>query len=104
MSVVEQCRRSSVCETPPRDQCSFDYVLPVLACVLDCACKDKPSWKGHSYVTCDNQWSSGVVIARIRSLRALDHERRNLHPIKLSYHTEDQALLPIKWYQDLGCL
>jgi hypothetical protein len=24
-------------ETPPHDQCSFDYVLPVLACVLDYA-------------------------------------------------------------------
>jgi hypothetical protein len=31
------------------------------------------------------------VITRIRSLRALDHQRRDLHPIKLSYLTEDQA-------------
>jgi hypothetical protein len=44
---------------------SFDYVLP---CVLDCACKDKPSWRGHSCVIDDNQWSSGVVIARSHSL------------------------------------
>jgi hypothetical protein len=35
--------------------------------------------------------SSGVVIARIRSLEALDHQRRDLHPIKLSYLTEDRA-------------
>jgi hypothetical protein len=31
-------------ETPPSEQYSFDYVFPVLACVLDYACKDKPSW------------------------------------------------------------
>jgi hypothetical protein len=40
----------------------------------------------------DNQQSNGVVIARIRSLEALDHQRRDLHPIKLSYLTEDRAL------------
>jgi hypothetical protein len=39
----------------------------------------------------DNQWSSGVVISRIRSVGALDHQHRDLHPIKLSYLTEDQA-------------
>jgi hypothetical protein len=39
----------------------------------------------------DNQRSSGVVIARIRSLEALDHQRRDLHPIKLSYLTDDRA-------------
>jgi hypothetical protein len=60
---------------PPRGQCSFDYVLPVLACVLDCACGDKPLWRGHLCVMDDNQWSSGVVIGRIRSLGALNHQR-----------------------------
>jgi len=54
----------------------------VLACVLDCACRDKPSWRGHSCDTDDNQRSSGVVITRNRSLGALDHQRRDLHPIK----------------------
>jgi hypothetical protein len=39
----------------------------------------------------DNQRSSGVVIAMFRSLGALDHQRRYLHPIKLSYLTEDRA-------------
>jgi hypothetical protein len=63
----------SVCETPPRDQCSFDCVLHVLGGVLDCACMDKLLWRGHSCVTGDNQRSSGVVTARIRSLGALDH-------------------------------
>jgi hypothetical protein len=39
----------------------------------------------------DNQWSRGVVIARNRSLRAFDHQHRDLHSIKLSYLTEDRA-------------
>jgi hypothetical protein len=39
----------------------------------------------------DNQWNCGVVIARNRLLGALDHQRRDLHSIKLSYLTEDQA-------------
>jgi hypothetical protein len=39
----------------------------------------------------DNQWSRGVVIARNHSLRALDHQRRDLHSIKLSYLTEDRV-------------
>jgi translation elongation factor EF-1alpha len=39
----------------------------------------------------DNQWSHGVVIARNRSLGALDHQRRDFHSIKLSYLTEDWA-------------
>jgi hypothetical protein len=39
----------------------------------------------------DNQWSSGVAIVRICSIEALDHQRRDLHPIKLSYLTEDRA-------------
>jgi hypothetical protein len=39
----------------------------------------------------DNQQSHGVVIARNRSLGALDHQRRDLHSIKLSYLMEDQA-------------
>jgi hypothetical protein len=33
-----------------------------------------------------------VVIVWIRSLGALDHQRRDLQAIKLSYLTEDQAL------------
>jgi hypothetical protein len=65
--------------------------FPVLACVLDCACRDKPSWRGYSCVTGDNQRSRGVVIARNHSLGALDHQRRDLHSIKLSYLTEDRA-------------
>jgi hypothetical protein len=52
---------------------------------------DKPSWRGHSCGTRDNQRSHGVVIARNRSLRALDHQRRDLHSIKLSYLTKDWA-------------
>jgi hypothetical protein len=68
-------RHSSVCETPTRNQHSFGCVLPILACVLDCACRDKILWRGHSCVKGDNQWSSGVVIARIRSFGALDHQR-----------------------------
>jgi hypothetical protein len=43
----------------------------------------------------DNQWISGVVIVRIRSLRALDHQCRDLHPMKLSYLLEDRALSSI---------
>jgi hypothetical protein len=39
----------------------------------------------------DNQRSRGVVIASNRSLGALDHQRRDLHSIKLSYLTEDRA-------------
>jgi hypothetical protein len=33
------------------------------------------------------------VIARSRSFRALDHQHRDLHPIKLSYLTEDRTSL-----------
>jgi hypothetical protein len=36
------------------------------------------------------------VIARIRSLGAFDHQRRDLHSIKLSYFTEDQTLPSIR--------
>jgi hypothetical protein len=70
-------------ETPIRDQCSFDCVLPVLACVLDCACRDKPLWK----------WCSDCGDPL---LRALDHQCQDLHPIKLSYLMEDRALPNIK--------
>jgi hypothetical protein len=79
-------------DTPPRDQYNFGCVLHVLACVLDCGCRDNPSWLGHSCVTGNNQWSNGVVIEMICLLRALNHEHRDLHPIKLSYLTEDRAL------------
>jgi hypothetical protein len=91
---------SSACETPSRNKYNFGLrFFPVLACVLDCACRDKPSWRGHSCVTGDNQRSRGVVIARNRSLGALDHQRRDLHSIKLSYLTEDRATSTINWYQ-----
>jgi hypothetical protein len=65
--------------------------FPILASVLGCAYRDKPLWRGHLCSTSDNQRSNGVVIARIRSLGALDHQRRDLHLIKLSYLTEDRA-------------
>jgi hypothetical protein len=38
------------------------------------------------------------VIRRNRSLGALDHQRRDLHSIKLSYLTEDRAASSINWY------
>jgi hypothetical protein len=47
----------------------------------------------------DNQRSRGVVIVRNRSLGALDHQRRDLHSIKLSYLIEDRAASTIS-----GCL
>jgi hypothetical protein len=58
--------------------------------------RDKPSWQGHSCVMGDNQRSRGVVIARNRSLGALDHQRRDLNSIKLSYLTEDRATSTIR--------
>src|SRR5437762_6086928 len=54
-------------------------LISVLACVLGFTYRDKPSWRGHSCDTGDNQRSSGVVIARSRSFGALDHQRRDLH-------------------------
>jgi hypothetical protein len=39
------------------------------------------------------------VIARNRWLGALDHQRRDLHSIKLSHLTEDRATSTINWYQ-----
>jgi hypothetical protein len=39
------------------------------------------------------------VIARNRSLGALDYQRQDLHSIKLSYLTEDRAASTINWYQ-----
>jgi hypothetical protein len=78
--------------------------FPVLACVLDCACRDKPSWRGHSCVTGDNQRSRGVVIARNCSLGALDHQRRDLHSIKLSYLTEDRATSTTRYPPDRDLL
>jgi hypothetical protein len=77
--------------------------FPVLACVLGCTCRDKPPWWGHLCGTGDNPCSSGVVIVRICSLGALDHQHRDLHLIKLLYLTKDQASYSIKWYQDSGC-
>jgi hypothetical protein len=47
----------------------------------------------------DNQRIRGVVIERNRSLGALDHQRRDLHSIKILYLTEDRASSSIKWYQ-----
>jgi hypothetical protein len=81
---------SSICETPSRKQYNF-------------ACRDKPSWRGHSCVTGDNQRSRGVVIARNRSLGALDHQRRDLHSIKLSYLTEDRAASTITKSRNIPC-
>jgi hypothetical protein len=75
---------------------AFDCVLPILACVLGYACRDKPSWRCHLCVTDDNQLNNCIVIVRICSLGGLDHQRRDLHPIKLSYLTEDRALPSIK--------
>jgi hypothetical protein len=72
------------------------FFLFLIVFLVDWACRDKPSWRGHSCVTGDNQCTSGVVIARIRSLGALDHQHRDLHTIKLSYLTEDQASSSIK--------
>jgi hypothetical protein len=49
------------------------------------------------------------VIARNRSLGALDHQRRDLHSIKLSYLMEDRVASTIKSEQrvpqpgTLGC-
>jgi hypothetical protein len=37
------------------------------------------------------------VIARNCSLGALDHQRRDLHSIKLSYFMEDRVASSIKW-------
>jgi hypothetical protein len=39
------------------------------------------------------------VIARNRSLGALDHQRRDLHSIKLSHLTKDRVVSTINWYQ-----
>jgi hypothetical protein len=40
------------------------------------------------------------VIARNRSRGALDHQRRDLHSIKLSYLTEDRVASTITWRTD----
>jgi hypothetical protein len=96
-------RRSSVCETPTLNQHSFGCVLHVLACVHNCTCRDKPSWQGHSCVTVDNQRTGGVLIARSRLFGALDHQRRDLHTIKLSYLTEDRTLSSISSRDGLRC-
>jgi hypothetical protein len=66
--------------------------------------KVKRSWWCHLCVTDDNQRRIDVVIVRIHSLRALDHQHRDLHPIKLSYLTDDHASPSINCYQDSGCL
>jgi hypothetical protein len=86
---MKQCRRSSVCETPSRNQVCL-IASPVLACVLDYACKDKPSWQGHSCDTGDNQWSNGVVIAGFCSFGGFDHQRQVLHQSSLPYLSEDR--------------
>jgi hypothetical protein len=39
------------------------------------------------------------VIARNHSLGVLDHQRRDLHSIKLSCLTKDRAASTINWYQ-----
>jgi hypothetical protein len=56
----------------------------------------------------DSQRSSGVVIARIRVLEALDHQHRDLYLIKLSYLTEDRAFAfitcPGSWPSRCRCV
>jgi hypothetical protein len=42
------------------------------------------------------------VIARNRSLGALDHQRRDLHSIKLSYLTKDRAVSTINYSNTSG--
>jgi hypothetical protein len=44
------------------------------------------------------------VIARNCSLGALDHQRRDLHSIKLSYLTEDRAASTINFHDALDTL
>jgi hypothetical protein len=65
--------------------------------------KVKHSWRGHLCVTGDNQQRIDVVIVRIRPPKALDHQHRNLHLIKLSYLTDDQVSPSINCYQDSSC-
>jgi hypothetical protein len=99
---------SSVCETTSRNQVCL-IASPVLACVLDCACRDKPSWRGHSCDMGDNQWSSGVVIAGFCSFGTLDHQRRVLHQSSLpylsevrdstSYQVASVIRLPVRYYR-----
>jgi hypothetical protein len=104
LSLQAQSRtQARTCRTQPKLCWLRVGSLKIVACVLDCAYRDKPSWWGHSCVMGDNKWSSVVVIARSCSIGALDLQRRDLHPIKLSYLTENHAFPYIKWYQDLGC-
>jgi hypothetical protein len=43
----------------------------------------------------DNQWSSGVVTARVRrSIRGLHHQRRDLHQSTYLYLSEDRHSTP----------
>jgi hypothetical protein len=45
---------------------SLVVFFSILDCVLDCACGDKPSWRGQLMCAqIDNQQSCGVVIARV---------------------------------------
>lgn len=57
----------------------------VIACVLDCACRNKPSWRVHPCDMGDYQWSSGVVITRSCSLGALDHQCWDLYHNQLTF-------------------
>jgi hypothetical protein len=63
----------------------------VLACVLGCTCRDKPSWCGQ--LVCarvDNQRSRGVVIARLRTfVWSLLHQCRDLLQLTYPYLAED---------------
>ena len=93
---------SSVCETPSRNQYNFGCVSFLFLLVFLIALAGI-SLRGEVIrVTGDNQRSRGVVIARNRLLGVLDHQRRDLHSIKLSYLTEDQAASSITIASPVG--
>jgi hypothetical protein len=73
---------------------SLVVFFPVLACVLSCTYRDKPSWQGQ--LVCagvDNQWSRGVVIARLQSsVRSLLHQYQDFHQSTYFYLAEDREL------------
>jgi hypothetical protein len=62
-----------ICKTPHSGvnhlSTSLVVFFPILACILDCTCRDKPSWQGQSVCAwIDNQQICGIVIATVRSL------------------------------------
>jgi hypothetical protein len=76
---------SSACETLSRNQHNLVAFFPFLMVFLIALLGISLLCRGHSCVMGDNQQSSGVVIARSRSLGALDYQCRDLHPI--NYHS-----------------